>query len=68
MAQDDNGDPNAINLGLYPAAGVLLGLGVGWWLGQSLSWGVWGPLGGAAVGLVAGLYLLIKEGMRISRK
>ena len=68
MAKDDGGDNNAINLGLYPAAGVLVGLGAGYWLGSKFGWGVWGPVGGAAVGMTAGLYLLLKEGMRIGKK
>jgi F0F1-type ATP synthase assembly protein I len=67
MKKGGDGDKSGLNLGLYPAVGVLLGLGVGYWLGKKFGWGTWGPLGGSVVGLIAGMYLLIKEGMRISK-
>lgn len=65
MAKDQDG--SAANLGLYPAAGLLVGVSVGYWLGQKFGWGIWGLCGGAALGLTTGLYLLIKEGMRINK-
>jgi len=67
MAKDD-GQSNAINLGLYPAVGVLLGLAVGYWLGEKFGWGFSGIVGGAIVGLIAGLYMLIREGLRANKK
>jgi len=67
MAKGDDGGGNAINLGLYPAAGVLLGLAAGTWLGKKFGWGIWGPVGGAVIGMIAGMYLLIKEAMRINK-
>ncbi len=63
----DSGDKSAINLGLYPAVGVGLGLLIGTWLDHRFGWGSKGLITGAVVGMVAGMYLLFKEGMRINK-
>jgi F0F1-type ATP synthase assembly protein I len=67
MAKGDGGDQSGMTLGLYPAVGVLLGLLIGTWLDHKFGWGSKGLITGAVIGLVAGLYLLFKEGMRISK-
>jgi len=63
--QDKRGD--AIMLGMYVAVGAGLGYAVGWWLGKTFGWTTWGPVGGALVGLAAGMYLMIKEALRINK-
>jgi F0F1-type ATP synthase assembly protein I len=67
MAKGDDGDKSGLNLGLYPAVGVLLGLAVGYWLDHMFGWGNKGLIAGAVLGMTSGMYLLIKEGMRISK-
>jgi F0F1-type ATP synthase assembly protein I len=67
MAQGDDGDKSAMNLGLYPAVGVLLGFAIGYWLDHQFGWGSKAMIAGAVLGLAAGMYLLIKEGMRLSK-
>ena len=68
MVKDGQGkEGDALMLGLYVAVGVGLGVVVGWWLGKHFGWTTWGPLGGALVGLAAGMYLMIKEAIRINK-
>jgi F0F1-type ATP synthase assembly protein I len=67
MPKGDDGDKSALNYGLYPAVGVLLGLGIGYWLDRKFGWGSKGMLTGAVLGMISGMYLLIKEGMRIGK-
>jgi F0F1-type ATP synthase assembly protein I len=63
----DDGDKSALNYGLYPAVGVGIGLAVGSWLDHKFGWGSKGLITGAVLGLTSGMYLLIKEGMRIGK-
>jgi F0F1-type ATP synthase assembly protein I len=67
LANGDDGDKSALNLGLYPAVGVCLGLAVGSWLDHHFGWGSKGLITGAVLGMAGGMYLLIKEGMRIGK-
>jgi F0F1-type ATP synthase assembly protein I len=67
MANNDGGNTSGMSLGLYPAIGVLLGMLVGYWLDHRFGWGSKGLITGAVVGMVAGLYLLFKEGMRANK-
>ena len=53
-------------LGLEVAVGVGLGALIGWWLDQKYGWG-WALPVGAMVGLAAGLYLLVKEAIRMNK-
>jgi hypothetical protein len=64
--QDKRGD--AMMLGIYVATGLGLGYVIGLWLGNEFGWKTWGPLGGALVGLAGGMYLMIKEGLRINKQ
>ena len=68
MAKDDNGKAgDGLMLGIYVGVGAGLGLLVGTWLGRKFGWKTWGPVGGAMVGLAGGMYLMIKEAMRINK-
>ena len=71
MAKSDKGnDPqhgNMAMVGLQVAVGVGLGIIVGTWLDKRYGWQPWGTTIGAMLGLGGGLYLLIKEGMRINK-
>jgi F0F1-type ATP synthase assembly protein I len=66
----DQNEPNwgkVASLGLEVAAGVGLGLLVGNWMDRRWHWNSWGILVGGMVGLAAGMYLLIRETMRINK-
>jgi F0F1-type ATP synthase assembly protein I len=49
------------------AVGAVLGYAVGAWLDRKYHWTPWGVLVGTLVGVAAGMYLLIKEAIRINR-
>ena len=66
----DDDQPNwgrFMGLGLEIAVGVGLGLAVGLWLDRRYNSSPWGMLIGSMVGLAAGMYLLIKDVMRINK-
>ena len=46
-------------------AGVGLGLLIGYWLDGRYGWSPWGVLIGAMLGLAGGMYLMIKEALRM---
>lgn len=66
-----NGD--SVNWGALAGIGsqMLVGVVAGWWVGQWLDkkygWSPWGVLVGTLVGVAAGMYSLIREGMRANR-
>jgi F0F1-type ATP synthase assembly protein I len=65
----DNNEPNLgryLGMGLEVAVGVGLGSLVGWWLDKRYQWS-WGMVIGAMIGLAAGLYLLIREAIRMNK-
>jgi F0F1-type ATP synthase assembly protein I len=65
----DNNEPNMgryLGMGLEVAVGVGLGSLVGWWLDKRYQWS-WGMVIGAMIGLAAGLYLLIREAIRMNK-
>jgi len=64
MAKGDDGDKNAGTYGWYPAGGVAVGLLIGTWLDRKYGWHGHAAITGAVIGMIAGLYLLIKEGMK----
>ena len=54
-------------VGLQMLVGVTLGVIVGQWLDRKYGWQPWGTMGGAMIGLAAGMYLLIKDAIRINK-
>ena len=67
MATGDDGDKSALSYGLYPAAGVVVGSLIGTWVDHHFGWSALGVITGVVIGVLAGLYLLIKEGMKAGK-
>ena len=67
MARESSNWGQFLTLGFETAVGVALGYYVGHWLDRKYGWEPWGTLAGAALGLAAGMYLLIKEALRMNR-
>jgi hypothetical protein len=68
MSQDDDTNwGRFIGIGFEIAVGALLGYFAGTWLDRRFGWGGYGTLGGMALGIAAGMYLLIKDAIRINR-
>lgn len=68
MAQEQ--DPNwgnYLSYGLSIAIGVGLGVLVGGWLDKRYGWTPWGLVGGGMLGLASGMYLLIKDALRMNK-
>ena len=68
MPKDDNDVKwgHFAGVGLQMLVGVTLGVVVGQWLDRKYGWQPWGTMGGAMIGLAAGMYLLIKDAIRIN--
>ena len=64
---DDGQGANLTMIGLQVAIGVGLGYVVGTWLDKRYWWSPTGSITGAMIGLAGGLYLLIKEAIRINK-
>ena len=56
-----------VGYGLQMAVGVGLGVVVGNWLDKRYHWAPWGLLVGSGLGLASGMYMLIRDGMRINK-
>jgi ATP synthase protein I len=56
-----------LGMGLQMGVGVGLGVLVGTWLDRKYGWSPWGVTVGAMLGLAAGMYLLIKEALRMNK-
>jgi F0F1-type ATP synthase assembly protein I len=54
-------------VGLQMLVGVGLGYLVGSWLDGKYGWGPWGVIIGSMLGLAGGMYLLIKDAIRINK-
>jgi F0F1-type ATP synthase assembly protein I len=68
MASGDDQNPSTLSLGSYPAAGVIVGLLIGTWLDHQFGWGSKGLIAGGVLGMISGMYLLIKEGTKAGKK
>jgi F0F1-type ATP synthase assembly protein I len=56
-----------LGVGLQMLVGVGLGLAVGTWLDKKYGWSPWGVLVGSMLGLAGGMYLLIKDAIRMNK-
>jgi F0F1-type ATP synthase assembly protein I len=68
MPKDD--DPRwgaLLTVGFETLAGVILGLVIGQWLDKKYAWAPWGTLICTLLGAIAGMYLMIREGIRANR-
>jgi F0F1-type ATP synthase assembly protein I len=64
---DQNQQANLAMVGLQVAVGVGVGFAIGWWLDKHYGWGTKGQTIGSLLGLAGGLYLLIKDAIRINK-
>jgi hypothetical protein len=70
MAKQNNDDVDwgrFLGVGLEIAIGAVLGYFVGRWADRKFNWGNYGTLGGVMLGVGAGMYLLIKDAIRINK-
>jgi F0F1-type ATP synthase assembly protein I len=56
-----------VGVGLQMLVGVGLGFVVGRWLDRKFGWEPWGVFAGTMLGLAAGMYLLIKDAIRMNK-
>ena len=63
----DPGWGKHLGVGLQILVGVALGFVVGNWLDKKYGWTPWGALAGTMLGLAAGMYLLIKDAIRLNK-
>jgi F0F1-type ATP synthase assembly protein I len=56
-----------LGVGLQMLVGVVLGFVVGNWLDKKYGWAPWGVMVGSMLGLASGMYLLIKDAIRINK-
>ena len=54
-------------VGLQMAVGVALGVFVGNWLDKKYGWAPWGVFVCTMLGLAGGMYLLIKDAIRMNK-
>jgi len=67
-ADDDDGNwGRYLGIGLEIAVGVGVGYFIGSWLDRRNGWNGTGTLVGVMLGLAAGMYLLIKDAIRINK-
>jgi F0F1-type ATP synthase assembly protein I len=68
MASDpDSGWAKFATSGLELVVGIALGAAIGYWIDQHWHTSPKGMAIGASIGFVAGMYLLIKEGLRANK-
>ncbi len=56
-----------LGYGLQIAVGAGLGWLLGSWLDKKFGWSPWGVMAGSMLGVAAGLYLLIKDALRMNK-
>lgn len=64
---DDQNWGRFLGIGLEIAVGCVLGYFVGNWLDKRFNWHGYGVLAGVMLGLAAGMYMLIKDAIRINK-
>ena len=64
---DDSNWGRFVGVGLQVALGVGLGVTVGLWLDRKLGWSPVGVIACSMLGLAGGMYLLIKDVMRMNK-
>ncbi len=64
--EDSAGWGKFLGMGIEIAVGVGLGYVVGSWLDRKYHWS-WATVVGSLLGLAAGMYLLIKEALRMNK-
>ena len=64
---DDLGWGNYLSYGLTVAVGVGLGVWLGGWLDRRNGWSPWGTVVCSMLGLSSGLYLLIRDALRMNK-
>jgi F0F1-type ATP synthase assembly protein I len=64
---DEIGWGKYLSMGLETAIGAALGYVVGAWLDRRYHWTPWGATVGTMIGVAAGMYLLIKEALKMNR-
>jgi F0F1-type ATP synthase assembly protein I len=68
MASDpDSGWGKFASTGLELAAGICLGVAIGYWIDEKHNSSPWGVLIGFFLGFSGGMYLLIKDVMRSNK-
>ena len=63
----DPGWGRHLGVGLQMLVGVGLGFVVGTWLDKKYGWAPWGVMACTMLGLASGMYLLIKDAIRINK-
>jgi F0F1-type ATP synthase assembly protein I len=66
-SDEDPGWGKHLGVGLQMLVGVGLGFLVGQWLDRKYGWAPWGVFAGTMLGLAGGMYLLIKDAIRINK-
>jgi F0F1-type ATP synthase assembly protein I len=68
MAKDSNSDWGRLGgIGLEIGAAVGLGVAIGYWVDNRWHTSPWGVLIGALLGLASGMYLLIRDVIRLNK-
>lgn len=68
--RDSDSDPGwgrHLGVGLQMLVGVGLGFVVGNWLDKKYGWSPWGVMACTMLGLASGMYLLIKDAIRMNK-
>ena len=64
---DDTSWGRHLGVGLQMLVGVALGFFAGNWLDKKYGWSPWGVMVCTMLGLASGMYLLIKDAIRINK-
>ena len=67
MPGEDQNWGRYAGIGLEICAGVLLGVLVGYWLDSRYGWTPIGTLIGSLLGIAGGMYLVIRQAMRMNK-